>query len=254
MEERPKDIHQVLGNLRRRIDELSRGDYSRGYINSLHGIEDDLYKFHPTEIREAVSQLLPKLYNIPQTAFLKVSDDPHEEINLLVDNGVEVDPMHYINTEGESRRDLMRREIGDYISFLEALLKPDEKLTTLKYLKLNRPGGRTKLEQFHITLIKEKFIENIEYKDFEALFSGEAQDTFSPIYWKTTNESEFSYFVKELYKRNFIKNNKAKNYVDWDVVQNCFMFKGSRINIEQVSHNTHNPANSDDIDSILDKL
>ncbi len=109
MESTTKDIHQVLGNLRRRIDELSKGDYSKGYKNELPKIEANIDHFPPDTIIKFLSPLVQQLNDISEVVYQKVSDDPHEEINQLADQSIEVDASQFRNPTGESKRDLMRK-------------------------------------------------------------------------------------------------------------------------------------------------
>jgi len=244
MEEKPKDINQVLRNLRQRIDELSRGEYSKGYIKALEGIEDELYYYPPAEITEAFSQLLRKLYNIPKSAFHKVSDDPHEEINYLLSSGIEVDPMNFRNITGESRRDLMRKEINLYIAYLEDYLTQDEKPTTIEYLKYNKPGGRSNLEKLCEKLIDKGFISKIEPEEFGLVFSGKDIEIKNPINWEK-HENSFHHFLKNIFNNDNIVGYGPGDRVNWKTVSNCFRFKDKPVNIKSVQHNTNHPAQGD---------
>ena len=84
------------------------------------------HTWRPTDIQIPLSQsldshglflspLVQQLNDISEDVYQKVSDDPHEEINQLVDQGIEVDDIQFRNPTGESKRDLMRKEVSSYI-------------------------------------------------------------------------------------------------------------------------------------------
>ncbi len=262
MERKPKDIHEVLGELRRRITELSIGDYSKGYRDELSTVNAYIEDYPPNKIILYLSPLLKQLKEIQEDVFQKVSDDPHEEINQLVEQGIEVDPTQYRNETGESPRDLMRKEVQNYISriafyiknyrdFVTPVISVDttdktSKLNVLKYSKYSTDPDR--LKDLHGDL--SNYIYNISIRDFKIIFSGIEQLIKSPIDWRG-NRRELRFFLKGLYSHDNID---GDGQINWFAVKNCFRYKGEII--EGVTFKSHNsiPANSEIFTKIVSKL
>lgn len=168
MESTTKDIHQVLGNLRQRIDELSKGDYSKGYINEMPMVEANINHFAPDTIIKFLSPLVQQLKDISEVVYQKVSDDPHDEINKIVGQGIEVDVLQFRNPTGESKRDLMRKEVSIYIytlnNYIHKYSKSYPSRKVMMYLIYDEDRGKQNLLNLHNAL--RDFIEEILPDDF----------------------------------------------------------------------------------------
>jgi hypothetical protein len=265
MESTAKDIHQVLGNLRRRIDELSKGDYSEGYKYELPKVEAYIDHFPPDIIIKYLSPLIQQLSDISEDVFQKVSDDPHEEINQLVNQGIDVDPMQYPNITGKSRRDLMRKEVSHYIETIQYYIRkygtPEERVkiilskppsttsNTIRYKQFNARGN-DKLKDLHNSLLRVNYIDHIKFRDFEKVFSCEHIHISTAINWKK-DKSSFRYFLRKLFAHEDIVSN---GNVNWVAVKNCFRYKGEIIEPQKMKGYNHDPANAHLLDLIVSNL
>jgi len=259
MERPPKDIHQVLGNLRRRVEELSKGDYSKGYRDELTPIREQIDGFPPNEIIYNLHKIKMELQQISEKIFSKVSDDANEVIDSTVDNMgqiIDTTTMGSI-TGGESRRDLMREEVNSYIVGLQSIIdrykRYEPQRNTILYDKYDERTRREKIETLRQSLIEKGLIGNITTKDFAKVFSGKKYEIESPIDWKTS-KYEFVHFIKELFKLNDIYGLKGKTNADWSIAESCFRYQGEPFIGNEMWRNNKTPSRYEMIDGILAKL
>lgn len=246
MERKPENIHETLGELRRRVTELVKGDYSRGYKNAIQNIRPFIESYAPKIIVENLLPILNDLEAITEETYLTISD--------IVEEG-----SYY----GDSKRDLFRREINNYKSELSVYInkysryidqesdnKEAEKPNTLvlKYKKYNS-GGQSNLHNLNNAL--HNYIDTIENKDFELIFSGVNQLIKTPINWNG-DKYVFRYFLMHLFKHDQIVG-RGKKRIDWKVVRNCFRYNKEIITDLFRTH-TSAPSTIDTIDTILRNL
>lgn len=256
---KPENINELLGKIRRRSSELVQGDYSRGYKDELIYLKQYIEFYSPEEIVRNLKPIYDELSSIDDEIYLKVSDDLYK----MTDE----DEIPERNLTGESPRDLMKKEVQNYISGLEfylkkyalalnTLLKNDNinkdrktKVNTIKYSKRNSPSGRQNLENLRSSLMNNELIKSISNADFKKIFSGQEEKILVPLDWQGDRNS-LKYLLKKLFENDSISGNKR---INWTAARNCFLYLGKPID-ENFKRNSTKPSNAELIDRILSNL
>lgn len=255
MERKPDNIHELLGSLRRRVSELIKGDYSRGYKDEMAAVKIHVESFDPIIIVNNLKTIYDDLILINDDIYRKVSDELYDI------DGIDNDEVPEINYTGESRRDLMRKEVMYYISELkfyidkysaflpstakEEVIRQKSKGNVIRYEKYAKDPQR--LANLHNAL--HNHIEEISLRDFQKIFSGKDQIIENPINWKR-DHNELRYFLQKLFKHDSIEGSR----INWEVVKNCFRFKGAIIEGKNFKHHSRKPSRSSLLDNIIRNL
>ena len=244
------DIDEIVGPLRQRVGFLVSGDFSqiynpeknyRGFTTYTPFLNIKMYidGFSPPEIIKMLTPILEELelFSLASISHLK---DTVREFSAVSEYHLLSDEIDYYKKELSSIIDRYKyHQLGS--------IKQQRVLT---YSQYNEPGGRTNLTNLKLGL--SNYIDNISDTAFHTIFSGQHQIIDNPINWIDKEKIRLRYFISELHKHDQIGDNDR---VDWEVVSNCFVFNGNKID-NSFRTNTHPPSSSfrEEVSRILNNL
>lgn len=246
-EDRESEIHYVLGELRKRINELKSSTSPRILIpqeNEFYGITYytpwlnihlNIDKYKPAEILKYIVPLLTELDGIKEEELLELK-------NMKED------------FSDETKYDIITNEIIFYKTKLQKIITRyrkyednSQRYKVFKYKCYIEPGGVSKIDDLRRDL--ENYIDSISENNFRKVFSGDDQEIEHPINWVSENHNELHYFITKLKNNSNIE--VARTI--WQIASNCFTFNGEKIDGDFRGHNSV-PSTSDYFDTIINKL
>lgn len=265
----------LISKLRKRVIELSQGDYSNGYQDEFAPLKPFIESNPSTSIIKQLNAILSDLKIIISNPRLKVTKfPPEQDYNQKMRNLESPDADIDVNLLASYDPDTsftgsLKFEIKSYINSIERFLEKVNSPTTeerflkegliealppvISYTKYDDEGNEN-LKDFHAALLKKEFIAPISFSRFEAIFSGKSQVLKEKIDWIIDHKSLLWYFLDSLYKHPYIESVKTEDGISWEEVGNCFTFMDNPITPDFKSNNYTPKKYIDTVKSLIDHL
>lgn len=226
-EGRKLEIHFFLGDLRRRIRQITSGTVVEFYndnvlneppiLNLMLRIDD----YSPEEIVRNLTPLLKQVENINEVIINHYTKELMDFFDLS--------PYEMISKEIEVYKDTLRRILSQYNAQLDRDVNDNSDApiqlpsTKYKYKFFKNSGSDLQLRKFQNAL--DLFIDRIPDQTFLNIFSGTEDEAARKINWKGKQKNQCAYFIVELSRIMGFPNG---DHI-WLIASKYITFNGQRI-------------------------